>query len=209
MENVKIINKENAKVMRTATVLDRIFKILQGFAIAAMIVAVIFSVLTGIFGDKIIADASTLSLGAAKLSLAGDRAEYINSPLAIGSIIAMLGEVFIIGAGTWCGLRMLRGILAPMKEGEVFAEGISKKVRMLGWTVLIWGGVAEIMSRVSSVLELRAYNADALFNRTIVEEIDYGAQISPWFVIAALVLFFLSFIFSCGERLQKESDETL
>ena len=30
-----------------------------------------------------------------------------------------------------------------------------------------------------------------------------------WFVIAALVLFFLSYVFRCGEQLQKEADETL
>ena len=54
---------ENSKMIKTAKVADKILKIAQGFMIAFIIVAAIFSVLTAILGEKIIADASTLNLG--------------------------------------------------------------------------------------------------------------------------------------------------
>jgi hypothetical protein len=116
----------------------------------------------------------------------------------------------LVGCGAaFLGIRALRNILASMKEGEVFAEGVSKKIRTLGTTVLIGGGLTEIMYKVSDVIEMHAYDLDKILNKSIVSEIGYGTKISLWFVVTALVLYFLAFIFRCGESLQKESDETL
>ncbi len=43
----------------------------------------------------------------------------------------------------------------------------------------------------------------------MVSAVSYDYSISLWFVVTALILFFLSHIFSYGEALQQESDETL
>ena len=209
LNNVTVVRKDEYTVARTAGVLNRIFKILQGFAIAGMIVAAAFMILTAIFGEKIIADASTVNFGSMQLELAGERSEYLLKGWSIGSVFADLAALLVCCGAAWFGLRVLRGILSSMQGGSVFAEGISKKIRDLGTTVLIGGGIVEVASRISSILELRAYNWDLLLNRSIVSEIEYGTKINIWFVVAALVLYFLSFVFRCAERLQKESDETL
>lgn len=207
--NVTVIRKDTYRVMNTASVLDKIFKVLQGFAIAGMIVAAVFMILTAIFGEKIIADASSVDFTGMELELTGDRAAYLNMPWVMGHIYASLASLLICCGAAWFGLKLLRGILGSMKEGEVFAEGISKKVRNLGTTVLVGGGIAEICMKVCSVIEMRAYNWDVILNKSVVSGIEYGAQLNTWFIIAALVIYFLSFVFRCGERLQKESDETL
>ena len=207
--NVTVIRKDTYRVMNTASVLDKIFKVLQGFAIAGMIVAVVFMILTAIFGEKIIADASSIDFTGMELELTGDRATYLNMPWVMGHIYSSLALVLICCGASWFGLRVLRDILGGMKEGTVFAEGISKKIRRLGTTVLIGGGVTEICSKVCSIIEMKAYNWDVILNKSVVSGIEYGAQLNTWFIIAALVIYFLSFVFRCGERLQKESDETL
>ena len=82
-------------------------------------------------------------------------------------------------------------------------------MRKRAWTVLIGGGIAEVGRTLAGVFELRAYRLDTLLKTDAVASISYDYSIRLWFVVAALILFFLSYVFRCGEQLQKESDETL
>ena len=199
---------ENKKLMKSAAVIDRILKILQGFAIAGVIVAAIFIPLTAILGEKIIADASRLNLGVLDLRLADAKA-YLDMADIKTSIIVMLIGMILVSAAIWYCLRVLREILAPMKEGTPFAAGMAGKIRKLGWTVLIGGFIAEVGRRLSQLFEARAYQIERLLNMEAIASVDYNYSVSLWFVFAALILFFLSYIFRCGEALQKEADETL
>lgn len=200
---------ENTKLIRSATIIDRIFKILQGFAVAGVIVAAIFIPLTAIFGEKIIASAGNLTIGVLKFHLSGAMENYLDFANIKTSIIVMLVGAILVSAATWYGLKVLREILSPMKEGQPFAAGISDKVRKLAWTVLIGGGVAEVGTLISEVSMTQAYRIDRLLNPELVESFAYNYSLDLWFVGAALILFFLSFVFRSGEALQKEADETL
>ena len=200
---------ENTKLIRSASVVDRILKILQGFAIAGVIVAAIFIPLTAILGEKIIARASDVKLGVLDIKLVGDWAAYLDiSNIKISIIVMLVGVILVLAAGWYC-LKVLREILAPMKEGAPFSAGISGKVRKLAWTILIGGGIAEIGRTIADVFELRAYRLDTLLKTEAVASVSYDYSISLWFVVAALILFFLSYVFRSGEELQRESDETL
>ena len=200
---------ENKKLIRGASVIDRILKIFQGFALAGVIVAVIFIPLTLIFGEKIVVNSSSVNIGVLNIHLAIDSAEYLDLDHLKMSICIMLAGMILGCAAAWYCLKVLREILAPMKEGTPFAEGISAKIRKLAWAVLIGGGIGEISSKVSSVFELRAYHIEKLLDDSVVKSISYDYKIGLWFIVAALVLFFLSYIFRYGEELQRESDETL
>ncbi|MBR5345045.1 MAG: DUF2975 domain-containing protein [Clostridia bacterium] len=200
---------ENNKLIRSASVIDRILKILQGFALAGVIVAAIFIPLTLIFGEKIVVNSSYVDIGVLNLHLAVDSAEYLDLGHLKLSICSMLAGMILVSAATWYCLKVLREILVPMKEGTPFAEGISAKIRKLAWTVLIGGGIAEISAKVATVFETRAYHIEKLLDDSVVKSISYDYKISLWFVVAALILFFLSYIFRYGEELQRESDETL
>ena len=200
---------ENSKMIKTAKVADKILKIAQGFMVAFVIVAAIFSVLTAILGEKIIADASTLNLGNIALTLAGDSSGFLNAATLKTGIIAPLISTIVMSAVAWICIRILREILAPMKEGRPFEAGTASGIRKLAWTILIGGAVAEAARIIGYIFEIRAYNLDFLFNQNLVSHISFNLTFSLWFVAAALILFFLSFIFRCGEELQRESDETL
>ena len=200
---------ENTKLIRSATVIDRFLKILQGFAVAGVIVAAIFIPLTAVFGDRIIASADSLSLGAVKFKLSGAMENYLDFANIKVSIIVMLVGAILMSAAVWYCLKVLREILSPMKEGMPFAAGISDKVRKLAWTVLIGGGVAEVGKLISEVSTAQAYQIERLLNTELVESVTYNCSMDLWFVVAALILFFLSYVFRSGEELQKEADETL
>lgn len=200
---------ENKKLIKNATIIDRILKILQGFAAAGVIVAALFIPLTLIFGEKMIASADRLTIGELQLKLSGDMSAYLDMAKIKSSIVVMLIGAILTAAAVWYCLRVLREILVPMKEGQPFASGIADKIRKLGWTVLVTGAIAEIGGMITSIFELRAYQIDKIVSAGPVSEISYNYGFRLWFVFAALIIFFLSYVFRYGEALQKESDETL
>ena len=200
---------ENTKLSKGAAVIDRILKILQGFALAGVIVSAIFIPLTLILGRKIVADASSLELGVVTLKLAGDASAYLDEGNLKVSIVCVLICLILISAAAWYCIRVLREILVPMKAGQPFARGISAKIRKLAWTVLIGGGVAEMGRVLAEVFETRAYHLERLLDMDRIAAVAYNFDVDLWFLGAALVLFFLSFIFRYGEELQREADETL
>ena len=138
---------ENTKLMRSATVIGRILKILQGFALAGVIVSAIFIPLTLILGEKIVANSDRLSLGTLDLRLTGDPAAYLDIPNLKLSIVLMLVGVILAAAAAWYCLRVMRELLAPMQAGTPFAAGVSDKIRKLV-------GVSGITSRPGSDLFL-------------------------------------------------------
>ena len=200
---------ENTKLSKGAAIIDRILKILQGFALAGVIVSAIFIPLTLILGRKIVADASSLELGVVTLKLAGDASAFLDEGNLKVSIVCVLICLILISAAAWYCIRVLREILIPMKEGRPFARGISAKIRKLAWTVLIGGGVAEMGGVLAEVFETRAYHLERLLNMDRIASVAYHFDVDLWFLAVALVLFFLSFIFRYGEELQREADETL
>ena len=200
---------ENEKLIKNARVIDRILKILQGFALAGVVVAAVFIPLTLIFGTRIIADASTLTLGNLTLEMAGDFSGYLDSAAIVKSIVITLISIIAACCAAWYCLKLLRGVLAPMKEGRPFESGIAERIRRLGWAVLIGGGVSEIGRALAAVFELKAYDLSFLAAAPVVEKVQYNYTMDLWFLWAALLVFFLSYVFRCGERLQQESDETL
>lgn len=200
---------ENEKLIKSANIIDKILKILRGFAVAGVVVSAIFIPLTLIFGTKVIADASHLELGSLTLKMAGDLSQYLDiAVVKKGIIVSLLCGVAVSGALWYC-LGLLRDILAPMKEGRPFEAGISDKIRTLGWAVLIGGAVAEIGRAVSGVFMLKAYDLSFLAEGANVESMSFNYTVDLWFVAAALLVFFLSYVFRCGEQLQRQSDETL
>ena len=143
MDNKERNIMENTKLIRSATVVDRILKILQGFSLAGVIVSAIFIPLTWIFGEKIIANSDRLTLGALEFKLSGAPESYLDmANIKVSITVALIGMILVSAAGWYC-LRVLREILSPMKEGRPFAEGVSEKIRKLAWTVLAGGCVAE------------------------------------------------------------------
>ena len=75
--------------------------------------------------------------------------------------------------------------------------------------ILITGAITEIGGAIANVFALRMYDLDKLMNPEIVSDMTFDYSFNLWFVITALIIFCLSYVFRYGESLQKESDETL
>lgn len=199
---------ENTRLQKTANVIDVIVKIVRGFALAAAIVCAIFIPLMLIFRDKMISYTGDIYIGGVNIKLACDPLQAVDMSKLIAGICIELGAVIVSAMFAWYFLGVTRSILSPMKEGRPFETGISDKIRKLGWTTLIGGGVSELVKAIAQTLQFNSYNIEKLVSPA-VKELNYSADFSFWFVGAALIIFFLAYIFRYGEGLQKESDETL
>jgi len=124
------------------------------------------------------------------------------------SIIIFLIAIIMLMVG-WYGIRLLRMVLAPMKEGKPFETGIPTNIRRLAWVTLIGGGTGEICKLIGSTSAIKAYDLSLIFSNTSIANITINYIFGCGFIVIAVVLFLLSYIFRYGESLQQESDETL
>ena len=201
---------ETNRIKNTTAVIDKMLKVMQGIFIAVAAVCAVFIVLVAILGEKMVSSASNLDLGFIKVLLDGNGMEYVNPAMLKPVIIIELAMTIIaLGAG-WFFVRVLREILEPMKAGRPFEAGVSEKIKKLGWVALIGGAVVEFAAKLTPFLDAKCYDLERIFNPEVVKGIDFSLKANTWwFVVVALVLFFLSFVFKNGEELQKEYDETL
>ncbi|MCR5610138.1 MAG: DUF2975 domain-containing protein [Lachnospiraceae bacterium] len=205
---------ENKKFIKSATIIDRILKIVQGFMVAGVIISIIFIILAFVAGDKIIADTddsglNTLTIGVVNLELQPEAEDLVSSSNVITFIVVMLICLFVSSIITWFIMKNVRDIIAPMKEGNPFSKGTAAKIKKLAIVVFLGDLVVTVAQIVTTIFELRAFNIEQLFDSSVVKHIGYNINIGFEPFIIALILLFLSYIFSYGEELQRESDETL
>lgn len=201
---------EIEKIRSWSRGVDVFLKVIQTTLIVLAAVCAILAVLVAILGEKMVADAAKLSLGIIKLTLNGDGMEYVNLARLKPTIIVELAAFILAFGMGWYFIRVLREILAPMKEGRPFESGVSKKIMKLGVLTLIGGVFGEIVSSLVSYLDAKCYDLERIFNLDAVDRYSFDADSSlVGFIIAALVLAFLSCVFRYGEELQRQSDETL
>ena len=106
----------------------------------------------------------------------------------------------------WIALGILVKILCVMENGSPFGGEVSGALMKLAWIVLGFGIGSVILENIVQVVWYKAVSAaadveiSAYFARS---ETDFG-----FLGVFALVLL-LSYVFRCGEELQKRDDETL
>lgn len=198
----------NKKLVTTAKNLDTIAKICSGFMQAFGIVFAIFAVLVLLFGSKMFSGGSlSLDLDFVTLHLT-DEFQTASNLMKVYTIIGLLIGSFLCFSAYYV-LRLLRGILAPMKEGRPFEAAVPTSLKKTAWIVLIGGIVFQIAAAVESFILTKSYPMDQIFSSPAIAEIDYNYTIDFNFVWIFCILMFLSYIFSYGQQLQQESDETL
>lgn len=198
---------KNMKMVKSAKVIDRILKILQGFMIGFGIAAAVFIVLAYAIGEEIVMDATLVEFGDLSLRLKDSAVPEFDA-LRTGIVIKLAAVIVMMAAG-WYLMHVIRLVLVPMKEGRPFEEGTALKISKLAWTELIAGALIEGCRVFGQIAELKGYDIGQLINPETVLSYDYMYAFHFDFVIVALILFFVALIFKYGENLQQEADETL
>lgn len=196
------------KLIKTANNLDTMSKVCGGIMEAAGIVCAIFAVLVLIFGEKMYDTGSiSLDLGFVKLYLA-EEYQTAPRPLQVYTIIGLL-SVGAVCFGIHYGVKLLRTILAPMKEGRPFTAEVPKNLRKIAWVVLIGGALIQIMGMIEGSVLILAYPMEEIFSSAAISRVEFAFTMDLNFVLVFCILMLLSYVFAYGQQLQQESDETL
>ena len=199
---------DNNKMIRVAKNLDIFANVGGKITVGACVACILIAFSTIVFGSKMFVDSAiTLDLDFIKFHL--NDSVYVNE-----QFIKLYVFAATLCGGIICFLafyvsRVLRKILAPMKNGRPFEDGIADNLKKIGWGVLIGGFLSELVGVVARILLIKAYSVDELFSSEVITKTEFVFTINLNFVLVACVIFFLSYVFAYGYALQQESDETL
>lgn len=199
---------ENKKLMNTANTLDTIAKICGGIMRVVGVILIIFAILVLVLGEKMY-DISTISLDLdfVKLYLSEEYGE-INGLVQVYTVLGLL-VVSVVCFAACYGIKHLRKILAPMKNGRPFEEEIPVSLKKIAWVVLVSGAVIQVVGLVERVLLTKIYPIEQILASDAIERIEFVNVVDFTFVLIFGILMLLSYVFAYGQTLQKESDETL
>lgn len=203
------------KLKKTASILDTIIKIIYRIYLVVNVIAgiIIFFVLYLCLADqKIIGLFSTgllrkLNFGGISFTLSDSIQPMLNNSfwlMGIPLIIGFAGMILFVMV-----LRRFRYILEPMKEGNPFVWQVYANFRELGFLTLAGGVLDLFLTAYQSYTFTTAYDFNALFLSDKITAVTTSYHFDFSFILIALVLFGMSYIFHYGEVLQKLSDETL
>lgn len=192
------------KLTKTARVIDVFAKILFIFCIVAICMLIVANIFMAVAVSLPVDD---LPKGLSMVFDLNDSSFVVfengqlmitKQQLAIYIISASLTKAILVVI-MMIGIKLVRRIMIPMKEGRPFEEGISDTIKKFGHFVLaatVIGGFIHFL-------------LDTVFIAIGAEPEPLPVSISVEGIFAALVIYLISYIFRYGEELQKQADETL
>ncbi len=191
------------KMCRTARWLDTAFKWM--FALLAVCFGIVFFCgAMVLFFENAGSAATSFGNLTFRYNINGHAAEIplTSNRWAIFAIASVSMILVLILA--YCGTRVIRGMLKPMKEGRPFDAAVSRSFRRLGVFAIIYGVLAHGIFAVVQALMLHAIRVDGM-----MEHVSVNFEFDLTFLLVAGLLFLFSYIFRYGEELQRQADETL
>lgn len=198
------------KLKKMAKTLDSIAKWIfyLNIGAAGIIVLAWILMIADILKDKnALREYLVINLGSVKVGIVPEYApslQYTNTRFFIGTLLSVALICFVLYV-----IKVVRKILAPMKEGLPFDESVSKNLRNLGILTLIGGGVWSVTKVVLDTATYNACQISEMFRPERITGVELEVTLDTTFLIIAAVIFLLSYIFKYGAELQKLSDETL
>jgi len=201
------------KLIKTAEILDRIFKILD----VIVKVAAIF-IVVGLF---IIATSYLFGLPPAVIGSGWESVDFgfvsivVEEPAVpeLDRLLGMAAIEFVLGlialAFAHLILKCVRNILAPMMEGAPFHDTVSCNLRKLAKYTLFLGIEWNCGEILNGLLTIQTFDLSQLLTNDMVNQVTFHYQFDLGFLLVSAVFLLLSYIFRYGEELQRLSDETL
>lgn len=199
---------KNPKMIRTAKIIATVLKVFEYVAAVGAIVLVFALLAVAFFGNAVIEAASyTLQLDFVTLHFPQ---EYI-SQLSVGKTYAIISVVMAMLdlAISLYICKCIRRLLQPMVEGRPFDGLSSVYFKKIGWVIVFHGVVSQIGQIVANVYFTQRFRLQELLTLPYLEKVSFEFDFDFTFLLVAGMMFLLSYIFSYGQMLQKESDETL
>jgi hypothetical protein len=203
------------KLQKTAKILDTIFNVTYRLTIVLNVLGLLAIALflflclgaPELFGSITGSLVTSLDFGGISFRITDSfpcDSSYGTTYFLAGLVIGTLGITLYI-----LMIRSIRSILAPMKEGLPFSAEVAAGFKTLGRLTILHGFLNQFATLFGTSYLARAYDLSALFVGENIASVSTYHNFDFTFVITALILFGLSYIFHYGTELQQLSDETL
>lgn len=205
---------ENKKLIKSAGRIDLGLQLLQFVLLVLGLFVGLYS-FSAVFSFDAPPYVHRLMLGGVQMTLAIPRTQFPDWPSYMDFDLLRLSRIMtwlaipITTVVHWYCVKFLRQIIAPMKEGLPFQQGISRKLRKLAWIVLIGSGLTQVCDVLGNRFEMSSVDWNAVVNPEIVSKVSIFTTIDYNFLYVGLLFLFLSYVFRYGESLQQLADETL
>ena len=199
------------RMKKIASILDAIFRIVYYCTIAAFVFTCIMLLLLWwlylIDSDLLKLFRTELTFGSISFTVA----DSVTATRNTGFLFMLSGTIYALVELPvfWMTFSSIRGILAPMKEGRPFDSSIARYLKRLAWLTIVNGILTQIIQNVLTGNTLAVYDLNELFLSDKITGVSVTHSYDLSFLIYALILFLMSFVFRHGTELQKLSDETL
>ena len=193
------------KMTKSANLLYNLFNIffwLTIFATCAVVVATVIILFLDISPDTLEIGMMTFDLNTEAVNFNNSKLKSIMLTQMIDAIVNCAFAVFIC--------KKLKDILYPIKNGEPFMDTVGKNVKKLGNIMCIFG-VFSVIAQIVSTIALGIFMGDYghIFTNDYILSCGIMNKFDISWVIGALFMYLLGFIFDYGKQLQELSDETL
>lgn len=195
-------------MIRAAKIISTVLKVFECIATVGLIVMLVALLAVAFFGNAVIEAASyTLRLDFVTLHFSE---KYI-AQLSVGKMYAVISVVLaMLDLGlTLYICKNIRSLLQPMAEGRPFNESSAGHFRKMGWAVVLHGVVSQIGKIIANVFFMKEFRLHELLLSPNLKKVSFDFEFDFYFLVIAGMMFLLSYIFSYGQKLQQESDETL
>lgn len=199
---------KETKMIKYANVLDMIAKVVDIiFRCSAVFLFIITCVF--LFGfDKIRGQIeNTVELGPLKIFLS-DSAGADGGLMKSHYILMLVTGIVLCVTVSVC-IRFIRQVLSPMKEGRPFTPESVSSLKKTAWTVLIGGGISQVMNFIMVAILRASYPFDKILSGQGIDSYQLSYHLDIGFILLFFIILSLSYIFAYGQQLQQESDETL
>lgn len=186
------------KLCGTAKKLDIFFRILFYLLIALTVMAAVIMALAF----------SAESAGNFMFSMSGINVTFPDGSPALANgrfAVYFCLAMFAVAGVALYGIRIVRKILSPMKQGLPFSPSVSGDLSKLGILTLIGGALYTVFDLVGKNFLVSLIDMPEFTN--VVVGIRH--KIDGSFLVIAAILFLFSYIFRYGAALQQQADETL
>lgn len=199
---------DHKRMAKFANVLDTAAKVGTKVFLTVTIVCAVFAVLVLVLGGAVMEPGSfVLELDFVKLHLA-DEYQTVTPMMRLFTAVGLITASVLLFCVQY-GLRIVRRILEPMKEGRPFDMDTPINIGKLAWLVFIGGTVAHLLGIAGQVILVLALPMEQILVTSAVTELEFAFRGDYGFVLAFLLLRLTAYVFAYGQKLQQESDETL
>lgn len=201
------------KLTNIAKKLDTFFRIFQIASHIAWVGALVglaillIGVLFRFDPDTLGSGYESLELGFVELTVADAYVPNKHLVLAQVGVVLTLSAVFMWVS--WKAIRQVRGILAPMIQGEPFRDAVGDGLKKLAGYSLWLGIIGNITILAEQLFTVLIFDVPSLLLGEKVVHVNFNFELDLTFLVLWAVLMLISYVFRYGQELQQLSDETL